>query len=80
LGVSTFTEHHPALHEFGTISAGGVPIVRPEVALLFKAKATRYKDQRDFDAALSALEDDARSWLGAALDVAHRDHPCRKQL
>jgi uncharacterized protein (DUF952 family) len=75
---------HPAiarpLDGFGTRTREGVPIVAPEVALLFKAKATRFKDDRDFDAALPSLDEDARSWLASALDEGHPNHPWRARL
>ena len=70
---------HPAvsrpLHQVGVRAAGGVPVVAPEIALLFKAKTPRYKDQRDFDRALPHLDWAVRSWLAAALKQAHPGHP-----
>jgi uncharacterized protein (DUF952 family) len=75
---------HPAvtrpLSEVGAATAGGVPFVRPEVALLFKAKAPRFKDQRDFDRALPHLDPAARRWLASALEQAHPGHPWRARL
>ena len=62
------------LHGFGAATADGVPFVRPEVALLFKAKATRFKDQRDFDRVLPRLDGAARAWLVSALEQAHPGH------
>jgi uncharacterized protein (DUF952 family) len=56
--------------EFGLVRHG-VPFVRPEIALLFKAKAPRYKDQRDFERAAPLLDAEARSWLRTALAIAH---------
>ncbi len=52
----------------------GLPFVRPEIALLFKAKGTRYKDQRDLERVLPGLDEHARTWLRTALGVAHPDH------
>jgi hypothetical protein len=63
-----------ALEEFG-VTRHGFPIVRPEVALLFKAKGLRYKDQRDFEQLVPRLDAAARAWLSRALDVAHPGHP-----
>jgi uncharacterized protein (DUF952 family) len=75
---------HPAvtrpLDQVGTVSPDGVPFVRPEVALLFKAKTPRHKDQRDFDRVLPHLDAAARAWLAAALDLAHPGHPWRARL
>jgi hypothetical protein len=69
-----------ALDGFGAVSPTGVPFVRPQVALLYKAKSTRYKDERDFDAVLPHLGDSERAWLGAALDEVHAGHPWRARL
>lgn len=68
------------LDQFGTTASGGVPVVRPEVALLYKAKSPRYKDQRDFDAVLPHLGDSERTWLASALNEAHPGHPWRARL
>jgi len=54
------------LHELGAATADGVPFVVPEVALLFKAKRPRFKDQRDFDRVLPHLDGPARAWLASA--------------
>jgi uncharacterized protein (DUF952 family) len=54
------------LHQVGVITTGGVPVVAPEIALLFKAKAPRFKDQRDFDRVLPHLDRAARGWLASA--------------
>jgi hypothetical protein len=51
------------LREVDVITASGVPVVAPEIALLFKASAPRFKDQRDFDRVLPHLDRAARSWL-----------------
>jgi uncharacterized protein (DUF952 family) len=59
--------------EFGDIR-DGVPFVRPEVALLFKAKQTRFKDQRDFERVFPRLDVDARKWLLWALRAVHPRH------
>lgn len=58
----------------------GIPFVVPEVALLFKAKASRDKDQRDFAATLPELSAGQRGWLDAALAVIHPEHPWRTRL
>lgn len=52
----------------------GVPYARPEVILLFKAKATRPKDEDDFAAVLPRLSADARRWLYDALALVHPGH------
>ena len=63
------------MHQVGVITTGGVPVVAPEIALLFKAKAPRFKDQRNFDHVLPYLDQAARNLLATALEQAHPDHP-----
>jgi hypothetical protein len=58
----------------------GVPYATPEIALLFKAKHTRAKDQHDFDGALPLLDADQRAWLDDALAMVHPGHPWRSAL
>lgn len=55
-------------------TADGVPYARPEVVLLFKAKAARDKDRADFAAVLPRLDRDARRWLADALGLVHPRH------
>ncbi|MER6314729.1 hypothetical protein ABT237_13285 [Streptomyces sp. NPDC001581] len=52
----------------------GIPYLAPELALLFKAKATRPKDQQDFDAALPLMDDPQRRRLAAFLTRVHPGH------
>ena len=61
------------LDAFGTVG-GGLPIVAPEVQLLFKAKEPREKDHHDFHAALGVLTPEAVSWLRTALLMSHPEH------
>jgi hypothetical protein len=68
------------LRQLGRATADGVPYVAPEVALLFKAKAPRFKDQRDFDRVLPVLDGAARAFLAWALEQAQPGHPWRAQL
>lgn len=56
-------------------TADGVPYLRPQAVLLFKAKARRPKDEADFARCRPFLEPDARTWLGQALQRAHPGHP-----
>jgi hypothetical protein len=58
----------------------GIPFVRPEVVLLFKAQAPRPKDTTDFEAVLPHLDDGSRAWLRSALALAHPDHAWLEQL
>jgi hypothetical protein len=59
------------LDELGRISGGGVPYVRPELILLFKAKSPRERDEADLEAVLPALDEPARARLAAWLPAGH---------
>jgi hypothetical protein len=56
-------------------TADGIPYQQPEIALLFKAKHTREKDQEDFEGVLPLLAPAARAWLADALAIVHPGHP-----
>lgn len=58
----------------------GVPYLRPEAVLLFKAKATRPKDEADFASAVPRMDADARAWLKDALVQTHPEHHWIAQL
>lgn len=53
----------------------GIPYVIPEVVLLFKAKATRAKDDADFHRVLPLLSEDRRARLSTWLAQVHPEHP-----
>ncbi|MGB3328272.1 MAG: hypothetical protein WBA46_04905 [Thermomicrobiales bacterium] len=55
-------------------TADGIPYVRPEVALLFKAKADLAKNEDDFAAALPHLSAASRAWLREAIALVHPGH------
>ncbi|MBA2424369.1 MAG: hypothetical protein H0W35_01145 [Actinobacteria bacterium] len=52
----------------------GIPYAHPEIALLYKAKAVREKDEDDFAAVLPLLGPSRRNWLAKALTLVHPDH------
>jgi len=52
----------------------GIPILAPEVALLYKAKGSRPKDQADFAGAIGALGVEQRRWLMEALSACYPGH------
>lgn len=52
----------------------GIPYLKPEGALLFKAKAPRPKDEADFAHTLPAMDADARAWLRMAIVRAYPGH------
>ena len=56
-------------------TADGVPYVRPEIVLLFKAKSVRDKDTADWDGTRPLLSADQRAWLARALELVHPGHP-----
>ncbi|WP_370421892.1 amino acid transporter [Streptomyces sp. QH1-20] len=64
----------------GRMSDTGVPHLAPEVQLFYKAKATRGKDETDFDAALPLLDASARAWLADAIMVIAPHHPWLRRL
>ena len=49
----------------------GIPFLKPECVLLYKAKAHRDKDEADFAAIAPDLDRPAREWLLEALRIAH---------
>ena len=56
------------------VSVDGIPYLRPEICLLFKAKAVRDKDRADFDAVLPQMSPGQRAWLHSVLQQLHPDH------
>jgi hypothetical protein len=69
-----------ALADVGTTTAAGIPYLRPESVLLFKAKDTRPKDEEDFEAALPLMDGASKAWLREALITAHPGHPWNRRL
>jgi aminoglycoside-2''-adenylyltransferase len=55
-------------------SPDGVPIVVPEVQLLYKAAHAAEKDQHDFDLAVPRLSEGRRRWLREALELVQPGH------
>jgi hypothetical protein len=52
-----------------------VPILAPEIVLLYKAKnASNQKNQSDFEVALPHLNNVQRTWLKTALSKVHPEH------
>ena len=58
-----------------TLSGAGIPVVRPEIQLLYMAKAMEPKNVGDFETAGQRLDHDAASWLADALATTLPDHP-----
>ena len=57
-----------------------IPFLGPHGVLLYKAKATRPKDEADFSAVLPKMTSAARLWLRNALQRVHPKHPWIEQL
>jgi hypothetical protein len=47
--------------------SNGIPCVRPEILLFYKAKDTRPKDEVDFAATLPLLDEESLRWLRSAV-------------
>ncbi|MGM7635027.1 nucleotidyltransferase domain-containing protein [Bacillus sp. Hm123] len=56
------------------ITKTGIPYLKPEIVLLYKAKNTREKDYQDFVAVKDYLEDDQKKWLRDALEIHEPEH------
>jgi len=57
-----------------TNSPSGLPVLAPEVVLLYKSKEPRAHDEADFVAALPRLDARAREWLSSALTSCSPGH------
>ena len=53
----------------------GVPVLAPEIQLLYKAKYHRPKDDHDFHTALPVMTAEQRAWLRSAVEAYHPDDP-----
>lgn len=62
------------LEEIGD-ERNGVPILRPEIVLLYKSSERSPKNDTDFAAVLPRLSHEASLWLRAALDRHDARHP-----
>lgn len=51
------------------IEVDGVPVICPEIALLYKSKGTRERDEADLRSALPHLDAASRVWLAEALTM-----------
>lgn len=64
----------------GLQSTCGIPILRPDIVLLYKAKSPRPTDEEDFRALRTHLRHEHREWLASALDRCHPGHPWRRHI
>jgi hypothetical protein len=58
----------------------GIPILAPEIQLLFKAKGHREKDEHDFQQARGLMSGAQRAWLKEALAIVHPGDPWLAEL
>ncbi|MGW2883690.1 hypothetical protein ACWDBP_47720 [Streptomyces sp. NPDC001233] len=65
------------IERVGRTSATGIPYLAPEVQLFYKAKATRDKDETDFEAVLPLLDEPQRGWLAKAIEGIAPGRPWR---
>jgi Aminoglycoside-2''-adenylyltransferase len=68
------------LSAIGRTSSDGIPYLVPEIVLLYKAKNVRPNDEKDLETALPMLSGHRRSWLRAAIEVAHPGHAWIERL
>jgi hypothetical protein len=63
------------LDRLGRRTAMGLPYLRPEVVLLYKAKRPRAPDEHDAGVVVPRLSRSERAWLAAAIAKDMPDHP-----
>jgi hypothetical protein len=61
-------------------SAGGLPILVPEIVLLYEAHEQTQKDEADFRSALPHLTLSRKAWLLGALDETTPNHRWARRL
>lgn len=66
--------HRPLTHTL-LLTLTGLPYLCPEIALLYKSKNPRPKDQQDFNITHPHLTPDQRRWLHDAIKLQQPDHP-----
>jgi hypothetical protein len=71
---------HKPLAEVGVRALGGVPILVPEIVLLYKAHELTEKDEADFRSALPHLTQSQKAWLLGALEETRPSHPWARRL
>jgi hypothetical protein len=68
------------VRELAQRNADGVPVVAPEVQLLYKARHGQKKDEHDFELVEPHLRGARRGWLREALELVHPGHRWIKAL
>jgi hypothetical protein len=62
------------LETVGHRTPTGIPYLAPEIQLLYKARASRPKDEADFARILPSLDGERRQWLAQSLAIVHPGH------
>lgn len=62
------------------VADDGIRYLRPEIALVYKARLRRKKDGPDFDATLPMLTAERRAWMRKSLEALVPDHPWLERL
>ena len=74
-------EHVVPVEEATWVAADGIRYSNPEIALHYKARSRRPKDERDLDLSWPLLSREQRSWLlGAIRATEGPDHPWLRRL
>ncbi len=68
------------LADIGVASVDNIPFLRPEIVLLYKAKAPRTRDEEDFRNVLRSLEPSSCTWLRHAVSLCHPGHAWLREL
>ena len=68
-------EHVAPVEEVTWVADTGIRYVNPEIALLYKARLHRPKDDRDLAVTWPLLDEARRAWLVDALRVVEPGHP-----
>ena len=53
----------------------GIPFLSPEIALLYKSKNPRPKDEMDFGSSCNYMSDEQKQWLQESLKLTYTEHP-----
>jgi hypothetical protein len=68
------------LAEIGRTTHDGIPYLRPELVLLYKAKNARRRDEDDLRAVVPTLRMTERAWLADTISLVHPGHPWIERL
>jgi hypothetical protein len=64
----------------GRASTETMPVLAPEITLLYKSTDLRLKDRADFRRVVAYLEEGEKAWLRTALEATSPTHPWIAQL